>query len=139
MIKFKYQLERVKGIYRPVASVEFKSFSGEWIKCHLLIDSGADVSLIPLSFGKLLGLESVGEKIQELYGLGQQAIPVIFQKLPIKIGNRIFQAEFGWALIEEVSPLLGRKDIFDYFHINFMQDKRVIEFNWIVRNLSDQE
>jgi len=131
MIKFKYQLERVRGIYHPVADVEFKSRDGEWIRTLLLIDSGADVSLIPLSLGKLLMLESDEEKIQELCGLGQQAVPVIFRKMDIKIGKYVFEAEIGWALIEEVPPLLGRKDIFDLFHINFMQDKKIIEFKWI--------
>ena len=46
----------------------------------------------------------------------------------VKIGDYKFEAEIAWALIEEIVPLLGRKDIFDKFHVNFKQDRRIIEF-----------
>ena len=114
MIKFKYRKEKGrKGeIYRPVADVEFQSKTEEWIECHLYIDSGADVSLIPLSLGKLLKLKVEKEKIKELRGLGKQSIPVVFQDIKVRIGIYKFAIEVGWSLIENVPPLLGRKDIF---------------------------
>lgn len=43
-------------IFRPVADIEFKSVAGEWIECHPYIDSGADVTLLPLSLGRLFDL-----------------------------------------------------------------------------------
>lgn len=137
MIRFKYQKEwgAIGEIYRPVADIEFKAKGREWIECHPYIDSGADVTLIPLSLGRLLGFEVVESKIKELYGLGKQAVPVIFQNVEAKIGKYTIVVEIGWALIEEVSPLLGRKDIFDHFHVNFKQDKRLIEFQWIKKQV----
>jgi hypothetical protein len=59
MITFKYRNETSpRGrILRPVADVEIQSVGGAWIECHPYIDSGADVTLIPFSMGKLLGLK----------------------------------------------------------------------------------
>lgn len=134
MIKFRYRKEigRVeKIVFRPVADIEFESKNGEWIECHPYIDSGADVTLIPLSLGRLLGLEVDEERIEEIHGVGKQGIPVIFDDMNVKIENYIFKTKIAWALIEEIPPLLGRIGIFDYFHVNFKQDEKIIEFKWI--------
>ncbi len=135
MIVFKYRKESGRTgveIFRPVADVEFRESTGKWIKCHPYIDSGADVTLLPLSFGKLLGLEIERDRIVELYGIGKQGIPVLFKNIEVKIGDYKFETEIAWALIEEIVPLLGRKDIFDKFHVNFKQDQRIIEFEPVI-------
>lgn len=122
MVVFKYRKETGRkgtSIFRPVADIEFKSFTGEWIECHPYIESGADVTLLPLSLGKLLGLEIEKNKIEELYGLGRQGIPVIFKTVEVKIGEHKFETEVAWALSEEIVPLLGRIDIFDNFYVSF--------------------
>ena len=134
MIVFSYRKEiGRKGtvIFRPVADIEFKSMQGEWIDCHPYIDSGADVTLIPLSLGRLLGLEIEKDKIEELYGLGSQGIPIIFKNVEVRIREFEFNTKIAWALSEEVVPLLGRTGIFDNFHINFKQDQGIIELEWV--------
>ncbi len=131
MIIFKYRKEesrRGDTVHRPVADVEFKAKNGEWIEDHLYIDSGADITLLPLSFGKLLGFDIIKEEIEELYGVEGRGIPVIFKRVDVKIENYGFKLKVAWALIEEVPPLLGRLGVFDNFHINFKQDERIIEF-----------
>jgi len=73
MIIFKYRKEESRRggtVYRPVADIEFKAENSEWIEDHLYIDSGADITLVPLSFGKLLGFDIVEDEIEELYGVG---------------------------------------------------------------------
>lgn len=136
MIIFKYRKEQgtvEKIVYRPVADVEFQSKDGSWIEVHPYIDSGADITLIPLSFGRLLGFEVDEEKIKQLKGIGGDTIPVDFKIVPIKIGNHVFNITAAWSLKEDVPSILGRKDIFDNFHINFKQDKKIIEFKNITK------
>ncbi|ODS36967.1 hypothetical protein BEH94_09145 [Candidatus Altiarchaeales archaeon WOR_SM1_SCG] len=131
MIIFKYRKEESRRggtVYRPVADIEFKAENSEWIEDHLYIDSGADITLVPLSFGKLLGFDIVEDEIEELYGVGGRGVPVIFKQVDVKIENYEFKVKVAWALIEEVPPLLGRRDIFDNFHIKFKQDEGIIEF-----------
>lgn len=131
MIIFKYRKEEGTTdsiVYRPVADVEFKSKNNEWIELNPYIDSGADVTLFPLSFGRLLGLTIDGEEIKELKEVGGSTVAVVFKVIPIRIDEREFKVKVAWCLKEEVPALLGRKDIFDHFHVQFKQDEKVIEF-----------
>lgn len=115
-------------ILRPVAEVFLKTADKSWIKFNPYIDSGADITLIPLSLGKLLGLTVDEKKIQEIGGI-RGSVPVIYFKNMMKIGGFELSIQIGWALIEEVPPLLGRTDVFDFFDITFQQRKRAITFS----------
>lgn len=134
MIIFKYKLEpsRAKDhfILRPVADIYIQSKSGKWIKFHPYIDSGADVTLIPLSLGKLIGLTIDEKKIEQIGGI-RGSVPVIYFKQDLKIGGIQIPTQIAWALIEEVPPLLGRTDIFDKFNVQFRQKEGLIIFNEI--------
>lgn len=131
MIVFHYKREpgRIPGqfIDRPVAEIYLKAASGRWIKLNPYIDSGADVTLIPLSLGKLLGFEIDKNKIEEIGGI-KGSVPVIYIKAAMKIGERELLTQVAWALIEEVPPLLGRTNIFDSFRVTFEQKKGIITF-----------
>lgn len=131
MIIFHYKREpaRVPGqfVYRPVAEIYLKAVSGKWIKCNPYIDSGADVTLVPLSLGKLLGLEIDKDKIEEIRGI-RGSVPVIYTKAILRIGEKEILTQIAWALIEDVPPLLGRTDIFDSFKVTFEQTKGIIVF-----------
>lgn len=129
MIVFRYKSERGahrKLVRRPVADIWLRS-NGGWLEFHPYIDSGADITLIPLSLGELLGFKVEGEKIEEIGGI-RGAVPVIYKKWKIKIGERILPVLIAWALIEEVPPLLGRTDIFDVFDVSFKQKEGKIIF-----------
>jgi len=130
MIVFKYKTEitsKKQKIIRPVAEVYLKALSNYWIKFYPYIDSGADVTMIPLSLGKLLRFRINESKVQQIGGI-RGSVPVIFIKAHLKIGNEEFPMSLAWALIEDVPPLLGRTDVFDIFKVTFEQYKRIIIF-----------
>ena len=130
-IEFRYREEEseITGkILRPVAALQFKSRSGEWIEIRMYIDSGADMTLIPLSFGRLLGLELRKEDIKHLRGVGGGEVPVIITKVDIIMDDIEFPIDVAWTLEEDVPPLLGRTDVFDRFRIAFDQGEGVIIF-----------
>lgn len=129
MIVFRYKTEktsRQQSVKRPVADIWFRR-GNSWIECHPYIDSGADVSIIPLSLGELLGFKLEEKKIEQIGGI-RGAVPVIYKKWEIKLGERILRILIAWALIEEVPPLLGRADVFDCFKITFLQKEEKIIF-----------
>ncbi len=132
MIIFKYKNEasrnKSKHIQRPIADIFLKNQSGGWIEFHPYIDSGADVTLIPLSLGRLIGLTLDKNKVEQIGGI-RGSVPVTYHQILIKIGGVELKIHIAWALIEEVPPLLGRADIFDYFHVTFKQDQGIILFN----------
>ena len=115
-------------VKRPVALVEFQLANGNWLSKYLYIDSGADITLIPRSVGDLLGFELAPEEtIEEIGGIAG-ALPTVRRRVTVRIANHKLEAEVSWALTEEVPLLLGRKDIFDAFHITFKQDQGLVVF-----------
>lgn len=129
MITFRYKSEKgahQKIVKRPVADVWFRK-GKDWLETHPYIDSGADVTLVPLSLGELLGFKVENEKIEEIVGI-RGSVPVVYKKWEIKMDRKILPVLVAWALIEEVLPLLGRADVFDFFRITFNQKKEEIIF-----------
>lgn len=131
MITFKYRKEKGrlgKVIDRPVALLEFRSSNGKWVREYLYIDSGADITLVPRSVGDLIGFElDPEESIEEIGGIAG-SLPVVHRRVKTKIGSCELEVEIVWALTEEVPLLLGRKDVFDVFHITFKQNQGVVVF-----------
>ena len=132
MIIFRYKEESLglgRGkIKRPVADVYLRTKKELWIEFHPYIDSGADITMLPLSFGKLIGFEIDENKIQQIGGI-RGSVPVIHTKAIMKIGEEDFTVRIAWALIEDVPPLLGRLDVFDTFKVTFEQYKGIIVFD----------
>lgn len=116
------------GNQRPVASIEFRSKDGVWIELRPYIDSGADITLIPLTFGRLLGLELKKEEIKHLRGVGGAGVPVVITEVDTRIGDAEFPVRVAWVLEDDLPPLLGRVDIFDRFTITFDQRKEIVIF-----------
>jgi hypothetical protein len=132
MIIFKYKKESLgfgKGkVKRPVADVYLKSRSNNsWLEFHPYIDSGADLTMIPLSLGKLIGFKIDSGKVEQIDGI-RGSVPVIYTQAQIRIGEQEMLINVAWALSEEVPPLLGRLDIFDRFEVTFRQKRGEIIF-----------
>jgi len=130
-MKFPYQREKSKlfgEIYRPVIKFQIKTKSG-WIPILAYIDSGADVTLLPMSFIKAFEIKIEEENIKEIRGIGEGKISVIIKEVKMKISDKIFDAKVAIALIEDVPYLLGREDVFDHFEVCFRQKDRTVCFN----------
>jgi hypothetical protein len=109
MITFNYRREKsaITGdLLRPVASIEFRSKYGVWIELRPYIDSGADITLIPLTFGRLLGLELKKEEIRHLRGIGGVGVPVVIKEIDTRINDTEFPVRVAWVLEEGLPPLL---------------------------------
>ena len=128
-MEFPYQKEKSKlfgEILRPIIEFEIKTSIG-FVPVMGYLDSGADITLFPLSFVRVLGIRIEDEEIKEIRGIGDSAVAVIIKEVELKIGNVELKVNVGIALIEEVPYLLGRKDIFDKFRIIFEEyNKRII-------------
>ncbi len=112
----------------PTAQVRLVTAKAVYL-CEMIVDSGADITLIPRSLGEFLGF-SLGKKneIREIRGIGEGTIPYVINILNMKIGEYIIHSRLGVALIEEIPLILGRLDIFDHFNIEFKQKERIIVF-----------
>ena len=130
MITFKYQKEKsdLGVIYRPVANVllEIEDFK---LEIPMYIDSGADITIIPLKLGEALGFRQDSAQIREIRGIAGAGVPYMLKAVKLTIGNIKFPARIAWSLIEAVPPLLGRLDVFEQFKIIFDEEKKTIEFH----------
>ena len=128
-MEFPYQKEKSKlfgKILRPIIEFEINTNIG-WVSAMGYLDSGADITLLPLSFAKALGIKIEEEEVKEIKGIGDSAVSVIIKEVELKIGKVKLKANVGIALIEEVPYLLGRKDIFNKFRVIFEEyNKKVV-------------
>jgi hypothetical protein len=130
MITFKYKKEKNRQgsvIFRPVADVILEGTQNS-IEVPMYIDSGADLSLIPLSVGVALGFEEKAEEIKQIKGIGGETIPYIVRNVKLILPGYKLPARIGWALIDDVPILLGRLDIFRKFKIIFDEAEKLVFF-----------
>lgn len=128
-VEFDYKEAPTINILRPYCLIHLQY--GDKIQPVLfLVDSGADTTLIPRFMGKLLGLEREKEdKVEEVSGICGE-LQIIRKKLWIIINDYKFSAEVLWAFTcDDVSPLLGRKDVFDRFKVTFDQKNKKVIFD----------
>ncbi len=131
MVSFSYRREfsPVLGeILRPVANVELKAGRGDWFPASMYIDSGADLTLIPSDFGKLLGM-NLDKNRSALAGVTGAPMKVSLQSTEIRIGTSIQEAKVAVALRNDVPYLLGRDGVFKAFKITFEEYEALTRFH----------
>ena len=132
MVKFRYRKEAsiITGeVLRPIADVILESGRSK-METAMYIDSGADITMIPLGVGKALGLkQKPNDEILEIKGVSGSGVPYILKKTILRLNGRKLNIRLAWALIEEVPLLLGRLDIFRKFEITFDEKQELITFH----------
>lgn len=132
MIKFRYRKETsiITGeVLRPVADVIIESPASRRVEAAMYIDSGADITIIPLGLGKALGLKQLPtDEIREIRGVSGGGVPYLLKNAHITLNGKRLKIRIAWALIEEVPLLLGRLDIFPEFKITFDEKQELIIF-----------
>jgi hypothetical protein len=127
-VEFPYRREKssiIGVMFRPVAKVILEDEFDQW----LYVDSGADITLIPLSVGDLVGLRRLKkDKLQRIMGVGKSSVPTIVKTTSMRIGSISFHARIAWSQVEEVPPLLGRTDVFRKFSVTFKEKEHVTIF-----------
>lgn len=104
------------------------------LKIAMLLDSGADISFIPHSIGKTIGLTLDPENRSEISGVANVSVPYILSKVTLGIGDIDVPARIGWALTEDAPLILGRLDVFDKFVIEFRAVENKIILSEYKRN-----
>jgi len=130
MIRHEFREEKssLGNVLRPVAEGMLEK-DGFRVGMPMYIDSGADVSLIPMGFGRALGFKQETEDtIQEIKGVSGAGIPYILKEVTLILNGKRLKVRIAWTLVERVSMLMGRMDIFDKFRIIFDERTGWIDF-----------
>ncbi len=131
MVSFTYRKEfsPVLGeILRPVATVELRSSMGHWFPASMYIDSGADLTLVPQDFGRLLEMDLTRNRAA-LAGVTGEPMMVSLQSAMIRVGRTPLEARVAVALRNDVPYLLGRSGVFKAFKITFEECHGLTKFN----------
>jgi hypothetical protein len=101
-------------------------------KVQIMVDSGAEISLIPKQLGENLGYTQkasgeINNQAEEVSG----SIEYLLRLVEIELDGHIFTAPVAWAQTDDCEEiLLGREVVFDLFDIEFKQADETIIFKW---------
>ncbi len=119
-----------KEAWEPLHPVSFIDGSKQK-EVLMIVDSGAEISLINKVLGEELGFAVArSEKIETGQGVGGE-IKYVNRTIDMSIGGHHFNTPVAWVIDEtDVPLLLGREVVFDLFDIKFVQAEERIEFEW---------
>jgi hypothetical protein len=115
-------------VSRPQALVDLKLPDGSYQPMSFIVDSGADVTILPFSAGDMLGKEV---KKGERFPIGgiQGSLDVYLHEIEAELGGHGFRMTVAIAESDTVPYLLGRMNTFDVFDITFKQ--RILETSFL--------
>ena len=97
--------------------------STESLSLKMLIDSGADISIISFVIGEYLGFHKMaGEPELNIYQ-GGRLVSCFIRQVETTIGDFNFQAPVAWAQIVDSTKVLGRYGVFKHFSIEFRESE----------------
>jgi hypothetical protein len=100
-------------------------------RVEMLVDSGAELSLITKQLGEDLGCSrTAGESISKAEGV-DGSIEYLLRDIERELDGHTFTAPVAWAQTDFCDEiLLGREVVFDLFDIEFKQADEMIIFKW---------
>lgn len=116
-------------IYRPIAKVSFKSLKGNiWTDTWMVVDSGADFTILPQYLSKDLEISLEDDCIRDLTaGVGgEQNIYLCKNKVKAKIGSFTRDVPLAFFDSNEVPALLGRLGFLETFNTEFLKSHVVV-------------
>lgn len=115
-------------VKRPVAGIHIKDRNSLWRAITMYVDSGADVSIMQSSFGELFGhTVKKGRRIR-LKGVGKEEICAYVHKMDLLIGSHEIRTDVAIGENDDVPNILGRKDIFNLFEVQFKNKEEATRF-----------
>lgn len=115
--------------WQPKYQLILKSPNAVTVK--ILVDSGAELSLITKKLGRDLGCAKAGGEINsQAEGVGG-SIEYLLREVEMELEGHTFMAPVAWAQTDNCEEmLLGREVVFDLFDIEFKQAEEIIIFKW---------
>ncbi len=117
-------------VNRPLIKIAFYSerFT-TWLSIDkVLVDTGADVSVIPLPFGQIMVSEvELGQPIQLGGVLSSNLIANAFvHRIKARMNGHEFELPVAVSMSSKIPPILGRQEALDQFIVSFIHGKELV-------------
>ena len=117
--------------WKPFFDIEIGKTTKKFLKSKMLVDSGADISVISKEFGEELGLKLAdNEKIFSANGVGGGILEYVEREIYFRFNKEhTLKVPVAWIQDARYSEMIiGREVVFDSFDITLIQANEVIIF-----------
>lgn len=113
------------SVYRPYASVLLQKKNEDgWIETRMVVDTGADYTLLPRIYARRLGIDILADcTAQETHGVGGAETIYLYRGLKAKVGDFERIIPVGFLERSDVPPLFGRQGFLETFKVVFEKHK----------------
>ena len=129
-MKFSYteKESRIVGsILKPLINIEIFSKDGLWYGLdEVLVDTGADITLIPKDIGEALVGDIAKGRKASIKGITPFELTVYIHSLKVRVANKEFETKVAIAVSDGVPAVLGRFEALDIFKAGFIKGKELI-------------
>lgn len=129
-MKFKYK-KFANGILRPIIPIDFfhADNSEEKTTFEVLVDSGADQSILPADIAEIIGINVESGQPGRFMGITGTEKELFMHEITMAVGGRQIQTRvsFTYALPPQAMGVVGQHGFFDFFVVKFDLRKALIE------------
>lgn len=119
-------------VSEPIIPVAIRTSQG--FKLYdFLVDSGADLSVLPKSLAKDIGIDLTKCKKSITLGVEGRGVRIYHTQIGIRLGHWEDTIRCAFANHDQIPPLLGRLDFFSRYNITFHAKRCSILFQRAVR------
>lgn len=113
----------------PVANLPVKTIFGAYL-IRFLVDSGADTTTLPLSLSPLFDFKATESKKSWVGGVEGGKVAAYSSQIEIGFAKEFYTIRCHY-INSQVTPLLGRLDVWDKFSILFDNQKEEVVFKMV--------
>jgi hypothetical protein len=108
-------------VYRPVADVLVQTKEqGNWVSVSMIVDTGADYTIMPKRYAPLLGIDVNVDCIEHsTQGIGGSETVYLCHDVTVRLGRWERCIPLGFLDRDDIPPLLGRQDFLETFRVIF--------------------
>lgn len=120
---YTYKYEKRANLYYPIVPINFYTNSKPLFQAKAIVDTGADITLVPKSLGTDLALKRT--QLQYIGGVGGR-MGYYLNNIKVEIADKKITIPVAWSTQDTVPLLLGRKGVFDKFKFCFNDKSKEI-------------
>lgn len=111
--------EYLGTIWRPYATVMIQGPNQRWVSVEMVVDSGADHTLLPGRYAALLGIDLHACVKRPTAGVGGPEKVYLYKSLTVSLGGWRKRVPVGFLGRDDVPPRLGRLGFLESLDVRF--------------------